>query len=234
MANPWSSSGVALAERRVRECTGCWASSYSYASSSASYTHHNPRPYYAKLPNPPVFLLFLRDEKESSTSPFWGSDNTSLDLGGRNKGLGLFGLGVGRRQKWLTGASDMGGRQCEMGIGQLHRAPVANRPGFWAPTTGKKSLYRLSQPQHKRLADLSIHNFGLQSALVRRMLGLTLLPVYLISEPLAVPHAFIGAYPIEALGFQPTRPHSGEPDAGDPTQPSGTPRHSRGRPLEKV
>ncbi|KAK4063225.1 uncharacterized protein Triagg1_9610 [Trichoderma aggressivum f. europaeum] len=152
---------------------------------------------------------------------------TSLDLGGRNKGLG-----VGRRQKWLTGADDMGGRQCEMGIGQLDSAPGANRSGFWAPTTDKKSL-RSQAVCHSRStspADLSIHSFGLQSVLDRRMLVFTLLPVYLISGPR---NAFIGAYPLEAQSFQPTRPHSGEPDAGDPTRPSGTQRHSRWRPLER-
>ncbi|KAL7914534.1 hypothetical protein GGI35DRAFT_488683 [Trichoderma velutinum] len=123
--------------------------------------------------------------KETSTSPFWGSDNTSLDLGGRNKGLGLFGLGVGRRQKWLTGVCDMGGRQCEMGIGQLDSAPVANPPGFWAPTTDKKSLYSqtVCHSRSTSPADLSIHSFSLQSVLDRRLLVFTLLPVYLISEP---------------------------------------------------
>ncbi|KAL7958956.1 hypothetical protein V8C34DRAFT_131110 [Trichoderma compactum] len=90
----------------------------------------------------------------------------------------------------------MGGRQCEMGIGQLDSAPVANRPGFWAPTTDKKSLRVRSQTVcHGRStspADLSIHGFGLQSVLDRRMLVFTLLPVYLISEPC---NASIGAYP---------------------------------------
>ncbi|KAL7944615.1 hypothetical protein V8C42DRAFT_325359 [Trichoderma barbatum] len=95
------------------------------------------------------------------------------------RGLVSLGLEWERRQKWLTGASDMGGRQCEMGIGQLDNWTelVANPPGFWAPTADKKSLYSLSQSQHKRLADLSIHSFGLRSALDRRLLVLTLLPV---------------------------------------------------------
>ncbi|PKK43682.1 hypothetical protein CI102_11092 [Trichoderma harzianum] len=232
MAEPWSSSGAALTGRRVRECTVCQASNLQGSGSYAS-SCHTPRPYYTKLSSPTYQLhptVFLRKEKEASTSPFWGSDYTSLDLGGRNKGLR-----VGRRQKWLTGAHDMGGRQCEMGIGQLDSAPVANRPGFWAPTTDKKST-RSQTVCHSRStspADLSIHSFGLQSVLDRRMLVLTLLPVYLISGPHNAPMPPSEPIPLRPRAFSPLAHVQANLMPGTPHDQAALKRHSRWRPLER-
>lgn len=142
---------------------------------------------------------------------------------------------MGRRQKWLTGALDMGGRQCEMGIGQLDSAPVANRSGLWAPTTDKKSTHSqtVCHSRSTSPADLSIHGFGLQSVVDRRMLVLTLLPVYLISGPRNAPMPPSEPIPLRHKAFSPLAHVQANLMPGTPHDPSGTQRHSRWRPLER-